>query len=136
MAANNGSVPSGRMRATTAYIIEALALLAVLVASMAVFTQLFAASTQTAASSSRLCRAVSVAENAAEEFSANPAAVEGGESTGLGIANGTSDGFTVKTKVTKDKREAGTLWHAHITVSDDAGKAYELDTQRNVSEAR
>lgn len=127
---------SGRMRSTTAYIIEALALLAVLVASMAVFTQLFAASTETANESSRLCRAVSVAENAAEEFSADPSAVAGGESTGLGTANGTSDGFTVRTKVTQDKQEAGTLWHAHITVSDDAGVAYKLDTQRYVSEAR
>lgn len=124
------------MRSTTAYIIESLALLAVLVASMAVFTQLFASSTETAHESSRLCRAVSIAENAAEEFSADPAAVAGSESTGLGIANGTSGGFTIRTKVTQDKQGAGTLWHARITVSDDGGVAYKLDTQRYVSEAR
>lgn len=127
---------SNRMRSTTAFIIEALALLLVLIVSMAVFTQLFARSTAAADQSARICKAVNVAEDAAEEFSSDPAAVAAGKAVGAGVAKSGRDGFTVSCDVKQDATEAGVLWKAHIKVSDDEGTAFELDTSRYVSEAR
>ena len=125
-----------RMRSTTAFIIEALALLLVLIVSMAVFTQLFARSTAAADQSARICKAVNVAEDVAEEFSADPAAVAAGKTVGAGVAKDGRDGFDVSCDVNQDATGAGTLWKAHIKVSDDEGTAFELDTSRYVSEAR
>ncbi len=136
MAASTSARDSKHMRATTAFIVETLALLAVLVVSIAVFTLLFSRATTTADQSSRLCRAVVVAENAAEEFSADPVAVTGGETVAAGAATSGEDGFAVSCEVTADERDSGTLFRAHIEVSDDAGVAYELDTARFVSEVK
>ena len=125
---------SHRIRSTTAFVVETLVLLGVLIASIGVFTQLLARSTSTADQSERLCQAVGVAEDAAEEFTAAPAAVEAGETVGKGVAAKGRDGFSVRCKVSETERGAGTFYSAHIVVSDSEGTVYKLDTSRYVSE--
>lgn len=117
----------------TAFMIEALVLLAVLVACMAVFTQLFAHALTTSQQSERLSNAVIAAQNAAEEFSADPAAAYAGKPIGEGVsANGTDD-CSVSCDVAKTTQGSGTLYAAHITVSDNTGTLYELDVTRYAS---
>ncbi len=120
---------------STAFMIEALVLLFVLVASLAVFTTLFAQSATGAHQAKRISEASVVAQNAAEEFSADPTAVANGTAVGAGAAQG--DGtWTVHCKVTgQEAGEAGTLYTAHITVDDEQGEAYALDTSRFVKGA-
>ena len=127
---------SRRIRSTTAFVVETLVLLIVLAASIGIFTQLFSRATAAADQSTRLCQAVNVAEDAAEEFSADPARVSAGEKVGDGVAVEGRKGYKVSLKTTQDKRSAGTLWHAHITVSDARGKVYSLNTSRYVSEVK
>ena len=127
---------SRRIRSTTAFVVETLVLLVVLAASIGIFTQLFSRATAAADQSTRLCQAVNVAEDAAEEFSADPARVAAGEKVGDGVAVKGRHGYKVSCKISQDKRSAGTLWRAHITVSDSQGKLYSLDTSRYVSEVK
>lgn len=127
---------SRRMRSTTAFMVETLVLLIVLAASIAVFTQLFSRATAAADQSARLCQAVDIAEDAAEEFSADPAAVAASSKVGNGVAISGHDNYKVSCKITQDKQGVGTLWAAHITVSDAQGKIYALDTSRYVSEVK
>ena len=129
---------------SVAFVVESLLLLAALIAAMAVFTQLFAGSLSQANESKREVNAVMVAQNTAERFCADPASATAGASS-RGAVSGdekaststvTQDGedFTVTCEVSSSERKAGTMYQAHIIVSDDAGIAYELDTTRYVSE--
>lgn len=120
---------------STAFLVEALVLLVVLIASMAVFTQLFSQSAATARHAERMTSAVLAAQNAAEEFSSNPAAVAGGKQVGSGVAAGVSqdDGLAVTCDVESESESAGTLYTACITVSDDSGQLYQLNAKRYVS---
>ena len=127
---------SRRIRSTTAFVVETLVLLVVLAASIGIFTQLFSRATAAADQSTQLCQAVNVAEDAAEEFSADPARVAAGEKVGDGVAVKGRHGYKVSCKIMQDKQGVGTLWAAHITVSDAQGKIYALDTSRYVSEVK
>ena len=113
--------------ANTAFLVESLVLLFFLVAALAVFTQIFASSASNSADASRLSAACEVAENAAEEFSANPQAVADGQAVGAGVAATGASGFSVNCDVSQQAYESGTLYTAHISVADDEGTAYELD---------
>lgn len=126
--------PNQRKKATwtgTAFMIEALVLLFFLIASLAVFTQLFAYSANEAKQAGRLTQATAIAENAAEEFSVNPAAVAQGKPVGQATAQG-AEGFTVSCDVSTETQAAGTFYTAHISVSDSEGEAYALDAARYV----
>lgn len=117
----------------TAFMVEALVLLFFLVASLAVFTQLFAYSANGAKEAQRITQATELAQNAAEEFSANPQAVAAGQTVGLGAAQGEgADGFTVSCDVSNEAQGHGTYYTAHITVTDSEGEAYALDASRYV----
>lgn len=118
----------------TAFLVEALILLVVLIASMAVFTTLFSYSATRSADAGRLSSAAAIAQNAAEEFSSNPQAVAKHRYVGEGEAKNGGDGFTVTCDVVESAQGAGTLYTAHIEVSDDQGEAYALDASRYVSE--
>ncbi len=118
----------------TAFMIEAMVLLVVLIACMAVFVQLFTRSLSAATNSSELTQAIVIAQNAAEEFSADPAAVKDGADLGEGVTVNGSDDFSVTCKVTDTATDAGTLYTARITVSNDDGKVYSLTSTRYVSE--
>lgn len=133
MAASSTASGSKRIRSTTAFVVETLVLLAVLAASMAVFTQMFSRAAENANQSARVCQAVNVAKDAAEEFSCDPAAVAAGEKVGAGVAASGRDGYEVACDVTEESTETGTMYRAHIEVSDSEGVAYKLDTARYVS---
>ncbi len=112
--------------------IEVLVLLFFLVASLAVFTQLFAYSANSAKQAQRLTQATEIAQNAAEEFSANPQAAAEGKTVGLDAAQGTDGSFTTACTVASEPQGSGTYYTAHISVSDDQGEAYALDASRYV----
>ncbi len=107
-----------------AFLVEALVVLAFLMTSLAVFVQLFSSAQIKGLHSERLSRAVILATNTAEEFSAHPTTIE--EST-------TEDGLTIVCDVDDEKRDAGTLYNATITVRDGEEDVYTLHTARYVS---
>lgn len=117
---------------STAFMVEAIVLLFFLIAAMAVFTQLFGLATTTSTEAARLANATTLAQNAAEEFSSNPASVAKGKQLGLGAAAGSSDKFKLTCDVDKKKQGTGILYSAHIVVSDDGGEVYSLDASRFV----
>lgn len=147
--ANKENLFSGHAN-SVAFVVESLLLLAALIAAMAVFTQLFAGSLTQANQSKREVNAIMVAQNTAERFCADPlsaGAKQGADGTGVGVSSDgetsssttntvtqQDEGFTVMCSVTTDTREAGTMYEAHITVSDESGVAYELDSSHYVSE--
>ena len=126
MTKNEQIEDASKTKVNTAFLIEALVLMAVLIASMAVFTQLFTHSAVAAHQAEDLTRATLLAQNAAEDFSSDPAAVAAGN---VSAVDG-SDGLTVSCDVDSDAQGRGTLYTAHITVSDDSGEVYALDASR------
>lgn len=136
MSLANAHNDSRHIKSTTAFVVETLILLVALVSSMGVLTQLFSQSIAVSQQSERLCQAVGVAENAAEEFAADPTGVSAGKKVGRGVALTGCDGYKVSCETAQIERSAGTLWCARITVSDNQGKVYPLDTSRYVSEVR
>lgn len=82
MSLANAHNDSRHIKSTTAFVVETLILLVALVSSMGVLTQLFSQSIAVSQQSERLCQAVSVAENAAEEFAADPTGVAAGKKGG------------------------------------------------------
>ncbi len=115
-----------RPRSNTAFLVESLVLLLFLAATLAVLTNVFASSMATSQEAARLSAATETAQNAAEEFSANPEAVAKGQAIGAGIAKNGTDRFDVACNVNVEKTQAGTLYMADIVVSDDEGVAYTL----------
>ncbi len=127
-----------------AFMVEALVLLVVIVAAMAVFSSLFANATLSAKSAEQTTQAVQLASNAAEEFSNDPAAVAQGQVVGLGYAidGFTHDGLTVHTAVSDEQTDEGTLYTAHIAVTQEgdsgqsqADELYAIDVTRYVKGA-
>lgn len=113
-------------RHNTAFLVEALVVLAFLMVSLAVFVQLFSKAQLEGLSANRLSEAVLIATNRAEEFSANPTAVP--EQTN-------EEDLVVRCDVTPTKRDAGTLYDATITVLDGNEEVYTLHTSRYVATA-
>lgn len=129
------AVPKKSSWTGTAFMIEVLVLLLFLVASLAVLTQAFAYSVNEAKQADRITQATTLAQNAAEEFSANPQAVAAGQPVGQNDAQGT-DNFTVSCTVSNELQATGTFYTAHISVSDGEGEAYALDAARFVEGVR
>ena len=110
-----------------AVVVEAMVLLLFLVGSLAIVTQLFASSALRAREGQQLAAADAAATNAAERFSADPAAADGVTTEG---------DLEVACAVTDEALASGTLYHATITVlADDAEPPlYVLETSRYVQE--
>lgn len=123
--------------ANTAFLIETLVLLAFLAASIAIIAQLFAYSVSTAKGAKDLSNAAIVAQNAAEEFSSNPAAVSAGTKVGQGVAAYGTENYNVQVEISEKSETNGTLFTALITVTprnDESGKnEYKLTTTRYLS---
>lgn len=135
MARLNSSITSRKEKSawsSTAFMVEVLVLLFFLVASMAIFAQLFASSVTTSANANRLSQATVIAQNAAEEFSADPSAVATGKQVGTGVTAKGADDMDVTCDVTTKKTAAGTCYTAHISVLDEGDTVYELDATRYV----
>lgn len=114
-----------RQVAASAQMIEAIAMLLVVICALGVATVLLASATGRVRASATEEAATRAAVNAAEAFSADPASVPAVQEAGE---------LTVACDATSEPRSAGTLWRAHITVTDADGAAvYELETARYVA---
>ena len=129
LARSNGASRNKRRSnwSSTAFLVESLVLLFFLIACLAVFTQMFAHSWQASSDASRLSAACVVAQNAAEEFEANPQTVQNG-TFDVNDANGAN--FCVSRTVESEATAAGIMYTAHISVSDNTGEVYSLEAQR------
>lgn len=115
-----------------AFLVEALVLLVFLVASLSILVSLFVQARTEADEGERLSQAVQLAQNAAEEFAADPAGAQG-----LALQD---DGLVATVQVGEDPHESGLLLNATVTVVDEEGggsiaageEIYRLDTARYV----
>lgn len=125
-AAYNGSITRSTWHGT-AFLVEALVLVAFIALSVAVFMQLFQEAHALGGQNQELGIAINAASNVAEEFAADPTAV-----SEVSQANG----YTVHCDVDADDLAGGTLYHATIYVDDPAGgqAVYTINTARYVSE--
>lgn len=103
-----------------AFLVEALVLLAFLVMSLAVLITLFVNARLESAGGERLAQAVHLAQNAAEEFTANPTDAEA-----LAIEQ---DGLAVTAQLSYEPHESGTLVRAVIAVTEQGGEAEAAGT--------
>lgn len=118
-----------------AFLVESLVLLAFLVASLAVLMGLFTHARIESAEGERLASAVQLAQNAAEEFAADPLAAPG--------QTFEHDGLEAEVSVEPEPSSAGTLFHATVVVCDADGsgafaageEVYRLNTACYVPEA-
>lgn len=90
-------------------------LLAFLAASLSILVSLFVQARVEGAEGERLTQAVALAQNAAEEFAADPAGAQGMEVE--------SDGLVATVQVSAEAHEAGSLLNATVTVVDERGSA-------------
>lgn len=95
----------------TAFLVEALVLLAFLVAMLALFMALFADAAERERQADQLTQAVSLAQNAAERFATDPAKA---------APLYAQDGLVVQMKTQPEEQVGGMLWHAVITVRESA----------------
>ncbi len=91
----------------SAFIVEALLLLVFLMASLAIFCQVFALAAEQSTESDRLSQAVATASTVAERFSANPSSVDS-----LSLVNG----LVVTCEATTEPHDGGSLHKATISV--------------------
>ena len=133
----------------TALLVEALVLLAFLVASLALFMQVFAQARGMGAEGSELAQAVAMASDLAEEFAADPAvepdllerdgltascAVATVAADDAGGADGQTDSEADDAPSGISSGAAGTLYRATILVTDgDGDEVYRLVTERYAS---
>ena len=114
-----------RRFASTAQMIEAIVMLFVVMCVLAVVAGLLAGAVSEMHAGAQTEDATRAALNAAEAFSADPAAVP---------ATQTAGDLTVTCDVTPEAHHDGTLFRAHIAVTDGEGATvYELDTARYVT---
>lgn len=97
-----------------AFLVEAMLLLVFIMASLAVFTQLFSTSAERAIESRELTDAVAAASATAERFCANPLGVESELQVG---------DLRVICQVTPERRTGGIIYYATISVYGDAGES-------------
>jgi hypothetical protein len=107
----------------TAFLVEALLLLALLLATLAVFVGLLSRAITTNTKQELLDRAVMIASNSAEEFSASPATY---------ACPPQIDGLDVACDITPTHMEAGTLYEATFSLSSNGEELYELSCARYV----
>lgn len=106
-------VPEGGVRHSAAFIVEAMVLLVFLVLALAMTTKMTIGARSDAALASDLSRAVALAQNTAEEFSADPA----GFAANPVIVRESEGGLRVQCTVEAEQRAAGTMYTAHIVVT-------------------
>lgn len=123
---SQGAAQRSKGHRGSAFLVEALVVLCFLMIALAVFVQLFSKAQVQGLGANQLSRAVFVATNYAEEFSADPTGVE---------AQKVEDDLTATCSVEQNKRDGGTLYEATIEVSDGSKTVYTLTTARYVSNA-
>lgn len=121
-----------KSRSNTAFLVESIVLLFFLVASLAIFTQMFGSSINNSFKASQLSSATEIAQSAAEEFCANPEAVAQDQPIGAGIAASGTNRFNVACNIQEQQQSSGILYQATITVLEDETPVYSLDVSRYV----
>lgn len=111
----------------SAVLVESMLLLVFLIASLAIFTQMFSASLVRAEESGELTTAVAAATEVAERFAADPVQAGGAQEV---------DGMRVVCDVQEEAHRAGTLYRADIAVyaTDGNEPVYSITTSRFESE--
>jgi hypothetical protein len=114
------------MRHGTAFLVESLVMLLVLICCLAVVVGLVSTAWHASEDASRRESAVELASDCAERFSADPTGVSGTTS---------SDGLELTCSVTPTDTGSGVLYEADIVVSADSREIYSLTTSRYVGGA-
>lgn len=107
-------------------------MLAFLLVAIAVLAGIFTQARIESAQAQHQANAIHLAQNAAEQFAADPA--------GADCQTFSQDGLSVSVQVAEEPREAGTLYRATIVVTDDGRvgahsqeeETYRLETARYV----
>lgn len=110
----------------SAFLVEAMLLLVFVMASLAVFTQLFAASAERAVESRAMTDAVALAATTAERFSADPQDVERVQVVGE---------LCAVCQVTPEARPGGTMYYATISVYEANTVPAAVDAAADASQA-
>ncbi|MBQ9068860.1 MAG: hypothetical protein IJ131_07340, partial [Eggerthellaceae bacterium] len=103
-----------------AFVVEALVLVAFLTAAIAIVLQVFASAGVISRDAHTLSMSEHLAVNAAERFGTNldeEAGLRHSTSNGEVLPSGSTATFSVDTVVTQEPTDAGTLYHADITVT-------------------
>ena len=111
-------------RARGAFMVEAMLMLACLLIVLAVVMAAFGAAWTQGARTDRAQQAMTLAQQTAERFAADPAQVPLLQEEG---------GCTVRCEVEPEPRAAGTLLHATISVEHEGTEAFQLRTTRYLS---
>lgn len=110
-------------RRSVAFLVESMFVLALLMVFTALFIQLFAGAQLEGRAAHYLSKAVVVATNCAEQFSADPSSTP---------ATSTQGDLEVRCDVETVDHEGGTLHNATITVEHNGEVIYTLHTARYV----
>ena len=113
----------------TALLIEALIILAVVVACITVFVQLFSYSYNSNVEDNHRAYAITLATNQAETFAAQAADLPEQSSTD-------ENGYVTTCTITKESTARGTLYHADITVYYREQELCTIQTARYVNGGR
>lgn len=111
-------------RTRSTFMVEAMLILACVVVVLAVVMSLFAFAHRMGMQSAEEQQAVTLAQNAAERFAADPKGVPEAEE---------ADGFQVLVGVEAQDQVAGELMVATISVQRDGREVYALQTERYVA---
>ncbi|MBO7675525.1 MAG: hypothetical protein J6S63_11025 [Atopobiaceae bacterium] len=110
-------------RRNVAFLVESMFVLALLMASTAIFVQIFSSAQLEGRDANRLSHAVVAATNYAEEFSANPSATP---------ASVTEEDLQITCDVDVITYKGGKLYDATINVAYSGEHVYTLHTARYV----
>lgn len=106
-----------------AFLVEALILLALIIGSLAVVMNVYVKAHDEGADGMHLTSAIQLAQNAAEEFAADP--------SGTSNLQLEQDELVANVQVESEQHAAGMLYYATIVVQDSSGETlYSLDTAR------
>lgn len=115
--------PRTTSRVRSTFMVEALLLLACVVILLAVTIALFAFASATSTKAQRMQESADIAQNAAEQFTANPA----------GMPDILSSGdYTVRCDVSKEETQAGLLYNAYVIVLYEGDEMCSLEASRYV----
>lgn len=105
------------------FMVEALLLLACVIILLAVTVVLFAFANQTSTKAQRMQESADIAQNAAEQFAANPA--------GMPVALDAGD-YMVRCDIDEEETESGLLYNANVIVTYDAEEMCSLQVSKYV----
>ena len=113
---------TSRVRST--FMVEALLLLTCVIILLAVTISLFAFASETSTRAQRIQESADIAQNAAEQFAANPAGMPEVQHSG---------DYIVRCDINEEDTEAGHLYNARVIVIHGINEMCSLDVSQYVS---